>query len=119
MDRAMLYAAVAAGIAVASWHGYFAKRAIALFDANEPLTSWLTVALGPALTLAGSLLALFRRVAGGVAVMAAGFLSAAAFLVGEHGMSEYVPPYLLKFTLPMVAVGAALVALGVWRPRSR
>ena len=115
----VLYAVVAAGLALAAWHGYFAWRAIAMFDDQEPLTSWLAVTLGPALTLAGAIVAVSRPVAGGATVLAAGVLSAAAFLAGERGWTDYVPPYLLKFTLPVLAVGCALIVVGRIRTEGR
>jgi hypothetical protein len=110
-----LLAAVAAGIAVAAWQTSVAMEAIFVFRNNEPVTSWLAVGLGPLLTLLGCILALFHRLAGGITVIAGGLLSAIAFLIGEGGVTEYLPPYLLKFTAPILIVGAVLLLLSRWR----
>lgn len=114
MNRAALFAVVIAGIALAVWHSSIAMEAIFVFENNEPITSWLAVALGPLLTLIGCVVAIFRRLAGGLTVVAGDVLSAAAFLIGEGGITEYVTPYLLKFTVPMLAVGVVLMVLARW-----
>jgi hypothetical protein len=114
MNRGALFAVVVAGIALAVWHASVAMEAIFVFRNNEPITSWLALALGPALTLAGCVLAVFRRLAGGLTVVAGGVLSAVAFLIGEGGITEYVTPYLLKFTVPMLVIGVGLIGLARW-----
>jgi hypothetical protein len=112
---AALLAAVVAGIAVAVWQTSVAMEAIFVFRNNEPATSWLAVGLGPLLTLLGCILALFHRLAGSITVIAGGLLSAIAFLIGERGVTEYLPAYLLKFTVPILIVGAVLFLLSRWR----
>jgi len=111
MHRAVFFAAIAAGITVAVWHATIAMTAIFLFRNNEPFTSWLAVGLGPLLTVIGCAIALFHRLTGGAVVLAGGLLSAVAFLIGERGVTESLAPYLLKFTAPVLVVGAVLLLL--------
>ena len=111
MNRVGLFAAVIAGMAVATWQTTVAMEAIFVFRNDEPITSWLALCLGPLLTVVGCVVAYFHRLAGGITVLAGGLLSAAAFVVGEAGVNEYLMPYLLQFTLPVIVVAIVLLVL--------
>ena len=111
MKRAALFGAVVAGLLLAAWHLAIARQALFVFREDEPVTSWLALLLGPALTVLGCLLAFFRPIAAGVVVVMGGLVSAAAFIIGDGGLTEHTTAYVLQFTAPMLAVGIALVLL--------
>jgi hypothetical protein len=111
MKRAALLGAVVVGLVLAAWHLAIARQALFVFREGEPVTSWLALLLGPALTVLGCLLALFRPIAAGVVVVTGGLASAAAFIVGDGGLSEHTMAYVLQFTAPMLAIGIALMLL--------
>lgn len=97
------------GILLGLWHAQLAMQAVFVFKQDEPLTSWLSIALGPASTLIASVIAIFFKRTGGIWLIASGLVSSVVFVIGEHGLSEHVGGFLLQIALPMIAVGAGFL----------
>lgn len=97
------------GILLGLWHAELAMQAVFVFRQEEPLTSWLSIALGPATTLIASVIAIFFRKTGGIWLVASGAASFVVFVIGEDGLSEHVGGFLLRISLPMIAVGAGFL----------
>ena len=96
-------------LALGVWHAQIAIRAIFVFKENEPLTSWLAIALGPATTLLASLVSIFFRRVGGMWLMVSGIVAFTIFAIGEAGFSQYIVAFLVRISLPMIFVGAAFL----------
>lgn len=111
MRRNALVALVLVGIALGIWHLEYALELVFVFREGEPLTSWLTIILGPLTTLPATVIAIFHRPIAGYWLLISGLLSSLTFIVGERGLSEYVLPFVLKFSLPMAIVGLCFIVL--------
>jgi hypothetical protein len=93
------------------WHLQLAMQAVFVFREEEPITSWLAIALGPAVTLILGLLAMFLRKIGGLALITCGVASLVVFAVSDGPSLEHVAAFLFQVSLPMVGTGIAFLVL--------
>ena len=105
------------GALVGIWHLWLAARAIVVFSFGEPWSSWAAVLLGPGLTLIAVVVAIFNTRLAGAVLLVGACLALSALAVGDGPQYSTVVPFLIRVVLPMVALGAALLALAHCAPK--
>ena len=103
--------ALVAGAVVGIWHLQLASASIFVFREGEPATSWLAVMLGPGFTLVGTVIAAWNRPIGGLLLIVAAAIASIALGIGDGPAYGNVLPFLIRVTVPMVAVGATCLGL--------
>ena len=102
-------AAIVVALMLAAWHLHLSMRAVFLFRNDESVWSWASILIGPVMSVFAALLALIRPKWAGYCLVAGGCGSFVAFAIRENGVAEHLFPFLLKITIPMLVVGAALL----------
>ena len=111
MKPPLLAAALAIGLAIGAWHLWFAAQAIFVFRNGEPISSWLTIVLGPGSTLIATIVAFWNDRVGGIWLICGGLISLVVFAATGAGNYEDIIPFVSQISAPMALLGASILFL--------